>query len=317
MICVFGLVVSHFLHMAFVWLRTRFAGWRLVLGAALGVIATAAAGALLARPGMAPLFARFFPGEKPLDPPQFFGLYNEFQFMLTAWTASYFAVINYRNFRVGREEQLRLTNALKEAELRALRTQINPHFLFNSLNLLRALIPRELTQPREAVTLLADVLRASLTVGEQETIPLARELATVDNYLAIEQLRYGSRLRVARRIDPAASDRPIPPFLVQGLVENAVKFGIAPREEGGEIGLTAEVRPGGLFLAVTNPGRIANGSDSTGLGLRNARRRLEFLFGSSAVLSLAQREADLVAAEVFIPLPPAGVPAPRTGADGR
>ena len=302
-ICFFGLVVSHPLHGAILLLRARWFGWHLFGGVAGAVIAAAAAGAALARPVYPLLCAWFFRDTKGMPALRYFQFFNELIFVLSGWIAFYFAVASYRDHRAGLEERLRLESALKEAELRALRTQINPHFLFNSLNLLRALIPRELKQPREAVTLLADVLRASLAVGESETIPLTRELATVDSYLAIEQLRYGSRLQVKRDIASTTGGWPVPPFLVQSLVENAVKFGVSPREAGGEICLTTEIRGNDLLISVTNPGTIADGTNSTGLGLKNARRRLGFLFGPSARLTLEQREADLVAAEVLIPAP--------------
>lgn len=302
--CFLGLLVSHLLRATVLCLRARTAGWRLVGGVLVSMLLAAVVGTVLFRSAYTPLFETLYTGARirPLGP--FLGSLNEFVFVLTGWTASYFAITNYREFRAGLEERLRLETALKEAELRALRTQINPHFLFNSLNLLRALIPKELRQPREAVTLLADVLRASLSVGEQETIPLERELATVDSYLTIEQLRYGSRLRISRSIAPATANRPIPPFLVQGLVENAIKFGITPREEGGEISLTTEIRGDSLLITITNPGRIFGATDSTGLGLRNARLRLDHLFGPAAHLSLIQREGELVAAEVLIPAQP-------------
>ena len=300
-ICFFGLVVSHPLHGAILWLRARSVGWHLIGGVGVAVILAAVLGAALVRPVFAPLYVWFFHDAKSMPSMRFFSLFNEFIFVLSGWIAFYFAVTNYRDNRASLEERLRLETALKEAELRALRAQLNPHFLFNSLNLLRALIPRELQPPREAVTLLADVLRASLAVGEQELIPLTRELATVDSYLAIEQLRYGPRLRVERNIAPATSAWAVPPFLVQSLVENAVKFGIAPREAGGEIRLTTEIRGSALLISITNPGIIADGTESTGLGLKNARRRLAFLFGPAARLTLVQCEADLVAAEVLIP----------------
>ncbi len=221
--------------------------------------------------------------------------------LLLIWSGFYFGLRYYRQYQTTQLDRLRLDAAVKDAELRALKAQLNPHFLFNSLNILRALIPQNLAQPREALTLLADLLRASLNSGHEETIPLARELETVDNYLALERLRFEDRLTVHRTIESAALVWPTPPFLVQTLVENAVKFGIATREAGGAITLDAVVKNGFLHLRVLNPGTIDGASVSTGLGLKNARSRLALLFGPRATLTLAQAAPDLVVAEVRLP----------------
>jgi hypothetical protein len=300
-----GLVASHLLRVVLFTLRERLAGWRLAVAIALCTVVAAAAmigpkicAILLVAPRGRPITA--------LD--SYLVFMGQALTHLGGWIGFYFAITFYRNYRDGLMERLRLAAALKEAEVRALKAQLNPHFLFNSLNSLRALIPSELERPREAVTRLADLLRASLTVGQQATVPLERELETVDNFLALEQLRYAARLRVSRRIASAAREWPVPPFLVQSLVENAVKYGIAPREDGGEISLTAELHGDVLHLGVTNPGRIAGNGDSTGLGLKNARTRLHHLFGPAAQLTVTQRGADLVAAEVTIPRPVIDVP---------
>lgn len=217
------------------------------------------------------------------------------------WTGFYLGLRYYRQYQLTQIERLKLAASVKDAELRALKAQLNPHFLFNSLNTLRALIPRELDQPREAITLLSDLLRASLTSGHEEAIPLARELEMVDNYLALEKLRFEHRVQIRREIDPAALPWRVPPFLLQSLVENAVKYGIATREAGGEITLTARVESGRLHLLITNPGRISPANESTGLGLKNSRSRLTLLFGPEASLTLTQTAADLVLAEAVIP----------------
>lgn len=221
--------------------------------------------------------------------------------LLLIWSGFYFSLRYYRQYQTAQLDRLRLDAAIKDAELRALKAQLNPHFLFNSLNILRALIPQNLAPPREALTLLADLLRASLTSGHEETIPLARELETVDNYLALERLRFEDRLAVHRTIESAALAWPVPPFLVQTLVENAVKFGIATREAGGAITLEAAIKNTCLHLRVLNPGTIDHTSASTGLGLKNARSRIALLFGPAARLTLIQAAPDLVAAELILP----------------
>jgi signal transduction histidine kinase len=224
--------------------------------------------------------------------------------LLTVWVGLYFGYHYYSRYQQSVVEKLQLDAAVKEAELRALRAQINPHFLFNSLNTLRALIPRNLDRPREAITLLADLLRASLTMGQQKTITLAQELETVRSYLALEQMRFEERLRVFYSISPDAATFVLPPFVLQTLVENALKFGVAPFENGGDVHITAENTERKLVLTVKNRGALNAASSSTGLGLKNARSRLSLLCGPEASLTLEQMlepDGSWVVAKLVIP----------------
>jgi len=221
--------------------------------------------------------------------------------MIVPWVSLYYGINYYRTYQLGLLEKSRLEVAVKDAELRSLRAQVDPHFLFNSLNTLRALIPRELTTARAAVTLLSEVLRTNLTSSGRATVPLAEELEHADNYLALEKLRLEERLQIRCSVTPAARPCLVPTLAVQTLVENAVKFGVAARVAGGEIGLHAEVTGGFLRVVVSNPGRLAPPGSSTGLGLRNVRARLELIFGPHASLTLSQTEPNLVCAELRVP----------------
>ena len=243
----------------------------------------------------------------PVDLPQTQGqLFQYFVFllavtlMLGVWVCFYFGYHYFRRYQLNVVERLRLDAAMKEAELRALRAQVNPHFFFNSLNTLRALIPRELERPREAVTLLADLLRASLTVGQHRVVTLAEELETVKNYLALEQLRFEARLRVQLNAAPAALGLRLPPFVLQTLVENAIKYGVAPFEDGGDVAILCDELEGRLVLKIWNRGVLANGSASIGLGLANARSRLQLVCGPAAKLTVEQ-DGGKVVAEVIAP----------------
>lgn len=226
--------------------------------------------------------------------------------MVAAWLCLYFFYHLADRYNRLELEQLRLAANVKEAELRALKSQINPHFLFNSLNSLRALIGEDPPRAREAVTRMANMLRYSLQSGTQETVAFDEERRIVEDYLALEQIRHEDRLAVRWEIADDARLRalPVPPMLLQTLVENAVKYGIGPRREGGEIVITARCTDAGLELRVTNPGQLADApSASTGLGLRNAAERLKLLFGTHATLALKAEPAGCVTAAVFIPLP--------------
>ena len=238
--------------------------------------------------------------------------------LFTVWVGLYLGIAYFRGYQEKVREQAQLEAVLKEAELRVVKAQINPHFLFNSLNTLRALISQDPRQAREAVTLLADLLRAALTTNLQPSIPLAQELETVRSYVALEQLRYEDRLRLRWTVADEALTWPLPPATVQTLVENAIKYGIAPRIDGGEVVVDVTLREGRLCLTVLNPGRLGTTSNSTSLGLANARRRLQHLCGEEATLALEQRAPDLVAAVLTVPPPLAAVAAaepetPRLG----
>ncbi len=235
------------------------------------------------------------------------GTWFTLSIFLGCWTGIYVGISYYRGYHKSRLDRLRLESAIKDAELRALRAQVDPHFLFNSLNTLRALIPHqsatpsELSNAREAITQLADVLRTSLLSNQRATVPLSEELEHVANYLALEKLRFESRLQFKRIIDPDTLSHPIPPLLLQTLVENAIKYGIAPREAGGLIELHATLENDSLRLTLTNPGTLNSLSTSTGLGLKNARARLDFIFGSRSSLELTQPAPDSVRATLLIP----------------
>jgi signal transduction histidine kinase len=221
-----------------------------------------------------------------------------------AWLCLYYFYHVFDRLNRSEIERFQLMSSVKEAELRALKSQVNPHFIFNSLNSLRALIDEDPARARTAVTQLANLLRYSLKSGQLETVPFEEELGIVNDYLALEQVRHEERLRLRLDITPEALRLPIPPMLLQTLVENAVKYGISPRAEGGEIAITARNVGGELRIQVSNPGEISDKgpSSSTGLGLRNAAERLRLIFGERATLMLRADQPTVVVAEAVIPL---------------
>ncbi len=173
----------------------------------------------------------------------------------------------------------------REAELRALKMQINPHFLFNSLHSIAALATVDGDRAREMCIRLSDFLRSSLGLADRESISLHDELALARNYLEVERVRFGARLRVEEQVDPACEECPVPALILQPLVENAVKHGIAGLIEGGSIRLSVTRAAAGVTITVENgfdpdmpPPR------KTGLGLTHARRRLQVRYGEAASL---------------------------------
>jgi sensor histidine kinase YesM len=225
--------------------------------------------------------------------------------LLFGWLCLYYFYHLFDRLNRSEIERFQLMTSVKEAELRALKSQVNPHFIFNSLNSLRALIDEDPARARQAVTQLANLLRYSLQSGQLETVPFEDELEVVNDYLALEQVRHEERLRLRLDIAPEAMQLPIPPMLLQTLVENAVKYGISPRPEGGEIAIVARNWGGALRIQVSNPGGLApaGAPSSTGVGLHNAAERLRLIFGERATLRLRQDQPEQVVAEAVIPMP--------------
>jgi LytS/YehU family sensor histidine kinase len=247
-----------------------------------------------------PLYATFYQRLPP-------GLQLRNQLIFTllihaAWVTVYltFATLRYRYRADLRQAQL--SEALQSAELRLLKSQLNPHFLFNSLNGLRSLIADEPDRARDAVTHLARMLRYTLASGEEDLVSLDRELEMVDDYLALESLRFAERLRVEREIDDAARIARIPAMLLQTLVENGIKHGIANLQQGGTLRIVARMVNNELLLQVVNP-RPGDGVASVGggVGLRNATERLRLLFGPRASLRLDLDRPGVATAELRLP----------------
>jgi hypothetical protein len=189
----------------------------------------------------------------------------------------------------------------RDAELRALKAQINPHFLFNSLNSIAALAVSDPPRAREMCLLLSDFLRKTLGLGEKQSIPWRDEMELARTYLDVEQIRFGARLRVAARMDAACAECQVPPLVLQPLIENAVRHGIATLIDGGEIRLGSDLRDGYLRVRVENQFDAESPSPRRhGLGLRNVRDRLETRFPGSAHLT-TNAANDTFVAEMIIP----------------
>lgn len=221
---------------------------------------------------------------------------------IVLWTAMYLSITSLRDRRLAELRQSELAHALKVAELRVLKSQLNPHFLFNSLNSVRALIADDPSGAQKAVTQLARTLRYTLTAGQEEVVSLERELEIVADYLELESLRLGERLRIERTISGEARLARIPVMLLQTVVENSIKHGIAELPQGGVLRINAEVREQALTIEVGNPRpESPSPSPSPGLGLRNAAERLRLLFGAAATLDLDLSRPDFALARIRIP----------------
>lgn len=229
-----------------------------------------------------------------------FGIGNASFLVQCVWIAGYFLHHLFSAYQHSQMERLRLEASHREAEVRHLRSQMDPHFLFNSLNTVRALISLENTEARSALTHLSELLRNSLRQSDKAFIPLSEELAALESHLAIEQLRFGTRLRVRQRIGAGLGSQLVPPFLIQTLVENAIKHGVSKREVGGVVSLTLGLRDQQFFCFVRNSGALGSAS-AEGVGLRNTRTRLLHLYHGKAFFDLAQLPIGQVRAVVSLP----------------
>jgi len=218
------------------------------------------------------------------------GIAFNMSFLMLLWLSIYIAVhLFWRSI------------AQREAQLNALQAQINPHFLFNSLNSLRALIVENPTAAQDAVTRLSQLMRYSLSQSRRPTVPLCEELEAIRDYVAIEKIRFEDRLEVDWQIEAGLDKVEVPPMCLQSLVENALKHGIAKLPAGGKIEILVARTTTGLTLRVTNPGNLSpSNSHSTGTGLNNIRERLQILRGAQAKLKLIE-EAGQVQATIYLP----------------
>lgn len=223
-------------------------------------------------------------------------------FLFYLLTVSFHYVI--LSLETSREAQARVmqTSVLaRDAELKALKAQVNPHFLFNSLNSISALTSIDPARAREMCILLADFLRMTLGLGEKTSVPLDEELALLERFLAIEKIRFGARLRMEEDIQDECRKLLVPALLLQPLVENAVVHGIANLPNGGTVRLHSHCQNGSLSIVVENTfDPESTPARRKGLGLLNVRRRLEARYGSQASVRV-ESEAEFFRVELTLP----------------
>lgn len=215
------------------------------------------------------------------------------------WSATYIAIHYFERWRQAEVDKLQLAVVAAEGQLHGLMAQLNPHFLFNCLNSVRALIVEDPAKAQVAVTALSNLMRYSLQ--RAATVPLATELEMVRTYLSLEQIRFDERLTSELAIADDAGAVLVPTMLVQGLVENGVKHGVEPLPDGGTIAIAAWRDGEALRVRVTSPGKIAPRAGSTRVGLANAHERLRLLYGGRASLALRE-DGPGVVAELSLPL---------------
>ena len=224
-------------------------------------------------------------------------LANTFFYLL--WTAIYFMVHYLDQYG----KSLRYEAAKNEIELNRLKSQLNPHFMFNALNSIRALVDENPAKAKTAITQLSGLLRSALLTDRQKLTGFEEELRAVRDYLDLESVRFEERLQTEFLIDPEARNFRIPPLMLQTLVENGIKHGIARLVEGGKISIEAAVSGERLRIRIRNSGQYCppDEAESRGLGIENTRQRLKLIYGDAAVFSVGNESQDTVLAEVVLP----------------
>lgn len=217
------------------------------------------------------------------------------------WNLIYFTYHYVSKSRKQQLDTLQLEALVKELELKTIKAHINPHFIFNALNSIRALIDEEPSRARRAVTELSNILRSSLKAEKGETVTFEEELKIVRDYLALESMRFEERLQVEYEIDEDTLAMQVPPMMLQTLVENAIKHGISKQVRGGVVRIISDIENGHHVLRVQNTGVLRGDVRPDGFGLSSTQDRLALLYGAKATFEIKQLNDTLVEATIAIP----------------
>ena len=246
-------------------------------------------------------FVDFFGGSLPNisgGPMSFGGRVSNFLYfgtLFVIWLFTFLTIKIYHQLKSVQLKQLQLESNLKESQLNTLKGQINPHFMFNSLNNIRGLMLEDVDKARKMLTNLSETLRYSLTKSDINSISLEDELEMVENYVEISKIQFENRLQFEKHVDKNSLDKQIPPMIIQMLIENALKHGISNLKQGGKVVLSTTIIDNQLQIEVANSGTLQTTENTTQLGLRNIKRRLELLYGNKATFTLKEIENQVVA----------------------
>ncbi len=222
-------------------------------------------------------------------------------FLFFIWMIAYTVIKTILLLKDNKMNRLELESTLKESQINALKGQINPHFMFNSLNNIRGLILENPMKSREMITRLSEMLRYSLTKSEVNTIALEEEIEMVENFIAISKIQLEDRLQFISEIEEETLKLPIPPMIIQMLIENAIKHGISQLKNGGILLLKIKKENTNLHIQVKNTGNLSQQTGTTQLGLKNIQRRLHLIYGENATFSLNEIENEVIA-KITLPI---------------
>ena len=222
--------------------------------------------------------------------------------LIAIWMLIYIVYHYVEKNRNDQLDRLRLENTVKELELKTIKSHINPHFIFNSLNSIRALVDENPNRARRAITELSNILRSSMQAEKSETVTLERELDIVKDYLALEQMRFEERLKIEFEIDPDTLQQPVPPMMLQTLVENAIKHGISRQVKGGVVRVVACYNNNHMELLVQNTGQLATIINGDGYGIKSTQDRLNLMYQGKAIFDIRNMGTTMVESKVSLPV---------------
>lgn len=223
-------------------------------------------------------------------------------FLLFIWNLIYFTYHYVERNRRHEVDTLKLQSVVKELELKTIKSHINPHFIFNALNSIRALVDENPTRARTAITELSNILRSSMQAEKLETVPLERELNIVKDYLALEKMRFEERLTIEMEIDEDTLGQPVPPMMLQTLVENAIKHGISKKISGGTIKVISDFVNDHHELVVQNSGQLNSSINEDGFGVKSTQYRLNLLYQGKATFEIKNINSDMVESRITMPV---------------
>lgn len=221
--------------------------------------------------------------------------------LMSIWVLAYHLFHYYQKEVVTAKENAKLSLIAKQAQLDNLSAQLNPHFLFNSLNSIKSLVIENPNVARRAIDLLSDLLRSSLYEKDKDLIKIKDELALVSDYIELEKLRFEERLTLDINIDKTLENFKIPTLSIQLLVENAIKHGIDKIIEGGLVQIKIVKRNNQIYIQVQNPGKLSSSKSSKGLGLKNLKERLKIQYNNQAFFSVQKLDENRVEATIILP----------------
>jgi len=223
--------------------------------------------------------------------------------LILFWNMIYYIYHYVERDRRQQLDTFKLEATVKSLELQTIKSHINPHFIFNALNSIRALVDENPERARTAITELSNILRSSMQAEKMETVPLQQELDIVKDYLALEHMRFEERLQIEMDIDEDTLNQPIPPMMLQTLVENAIKHGISKRINGGLIRIISDFKDNHHELVVQNSGKL-NGYSSVrddGFGIKSTQDRLNLLYQGKANFEIHEIEGGMVESKIIMP----------------
>jgi two-component system, LytTR family, sensor kinase len=228
------------------------------------------------------------------------GIYQN-MLLIALWFLVYIVYHYVDKNRKDQLDRLKLESTVKELELKTIKSHINPHFIFNSLNSIRALVDENPERARKAITELSNILRSSMQAEKSETVTLQREMDIVEDYLALEHMRFEERLKVEMDIDPDTLGQPVPPMMLQTLVENSIKHGISKLVNGGVVRIVADFKGDNLELLVQNTGQLNGMRNGDGFGIKSTEDRLNLMYQGKATFEIKNIDNNMVESKVTMP----------------